>query len=555
MLTHLQVQNFIIIDKAELAFNKGLSVITGETGAGKSIIIDALSLVLGARADNNFIGPFQEKCDVIASFDLTNTPQASAWLQQQEYGEAPWQECLIRRILQKDGKSRQMINGYNCTLQQLKEFLALLINIHSQNQHYLLSKRSHQRDLVDSFCNHPELLEQVKQDYLTWHENEQKLETVRQLQQRGAMQQELLEYQITEFEKLALLPEEYEQLDKEHKQLANASQIILDCHKALSQLSGSEEVNAADLLYQAHSALAHIQHYDDKLQSANELINHAIIHLDEASAEIRHYSEQIDLNPERLQTVEARLAKIYELARKYQVKPQALSAIFEKLSIELHEIKDAQNQYQILYDRSLEFLATYKNSAAKLHASRNKAAISLSKILSQQIQELGMPGGKFSVTIESTDQISPHGMDLIEFTVATNPGQTLQPLTKVASGGEVSRIALALYVATARKKTTPILVFDEVDVGIGGGTAAIVGRLLKSLSDHTQVICITHLPQVAAYGDQHFSVKKATHKQQNAATIVALGEEDRITEIARMLGGLTITEKTLAHARELVLAE
>ncbi|MBA2654194.1 MAG: DNA repair protein RecN [Gammaproteobacteria bacterium] len=554
MLTHLHIQNFIIIDKLNLDFEAGLTVLTGETGAGKSIIIDALSLILGGRADSALIGPCADKCDLSACFDIETIPTAQAWLIEREYA-AEGSECILRRVLHKDGKSRQFINGYNCTLQQLKEFLPFLINIHSQNQQQLLTKRSYQRDLIDSFNHETTLCDQTKIAYQQWSENQKEMERVSHLQNNTEVQQELLEYQIKEFEKEAIVAGEYELLDAEQRTLANAEQSIKNCQAALEQLSEIEKSSAQARLYQAQNHLQSLQYSDEKIAGVSDLINHSIIHLEEATNELKAYLNQLEVNPERLTIIERRLSRIHELARKYQTPAPQLHLVYTQLATQLSELTEANLHYETLEKKAHELRALYLEVAQKLHASREKAAHLLNKQISQQIQKLGMPGGQFNVLISLRDDISPHGIDDIEFLVATNPGQTLQPLTKVASGGEISRIALAIYVATAQKKTTPVLIFDEVDVGIGGSTAAIVGNLLKSLGKSAQVICITHLPQVAAYGDNHLRVQKETIKKQTETTIVELKGETRIKEIARMLGGITITEKTLAHAQELIDCE
>jgi DNA repair protein RecN (Recombination protein N) len=551
VLTTLRIENFVIIDLVELHFDKGLSVITGETGAGKSIIIDALSLVLGGRADSSLIGPHKTKCDLSACFDIEQIPEAVAWLRTLEYGESPWQECIVRRIFQKDGKSRQMINGYSCTAQQLKEFTALLINIHSQNQQNFLTKRSQQRSLLDNFCNHASLLEEVKQKYGEWQETEKQLEQCKQLQDRKA-EQELLEYQIDELEKLDILVGEYEQLDLEQRQLANANQLLANTQRALSTLVESDDINATNLLYQSQTLISEIQQYDNKLTSASELLNNAIVQLEEASNELRAFSHHIEINPERLVNVESRLAKIHELARKYQVKPFEVHTILTQLKKRHAEITSANLQSIHLSEKATTLLNAYQVLAQKLHKRRQKSAVYLNEQIIQYLLQLGISGGTFQIKVETTQNIGPYGADEIEFLVATNPGQPLQPVSKIASGGEISRIALAIYVVTAKQNTTPVLIFDEVDVGIGGATAAVVGSLLKSLSKTAQVLCITHLPQVAACGDSHYCVRKDIDDNQPATQILALNEEQRIAEVARMLGGLTITEKSLAHAKELV---
>lgn len=551
MLTHLHIQNFIIIESLDLEFHQGLTVITGETGAGKSIIIDALSLLVGGRADSQIVGPHQDKCHLSASFIIDEIPAAKDWLIDHDYLEKGSFDCIIRRVIHQDGKSRQMINGIPCTLQQLKEFMPLLMNIHSQNQHQLLTKRNHQRDLLDAYSNNSTILEEVKNLYQCWLENQQHIERLLQLQKDNA-QRDFLEFQVTELEKAALLPNEYEQLDKEHKQLSNAEQILTNCQTALTLLSEDENRSAQTNLYQAQNSLQNLQNYDEKIATIVELLNHSIIHLEEAIGELRTFIHQIEINPERLNYVEKRLAKLHELSRKYQTAPQTLSEVSLQLQRQLTEFSDVNNQYEKLLKKSDELKDCYHKAANQLHKIRLKSAKFLDEFISQEIQKLGMRGGQFHAQVTPIDELTAFGSDQIEFLVATNPGQTLQPLSKVASGGEISRMALAIYVATAQKKTTPILVFDEVDVGIGGGTAAIVGKMLQSLSQSAQVFCITHLPQVAAFGNQHLCVKKSIVQNQTITQIIELTDTNRVEEIARMLGGMTITEKTLAHAKELI---
>lgn len=552
MLHNLQIINFIIIKQLDLDFQKGLTVFTGETGAGKSIVIDALSLILGARADVNYIGPFQERCHLSATFAIKNIPAAQHWLTANDYGDELLEECIVSRILHRDGKSKQTINGYQCTAQQLKDFLPLLINLHSQNQYQHLTKKSFQRELLDHFAQHQDRQEKVRQSFNAWSSNEKKLAEILQLQTNANAQIELAEYQAQEFEKLKYQPNEYEMLDKEHKQLANSEHLLSSANAALNFLE-AENNSAQNYLYQAQNCLNGIANYDEKLTSANELLSNSIIHLEEATNYIRAYLNQLEINPERLAEIELRLSQVHTLARKYHTLPQDLLLTQQQLLEKLDQLKNAQFLADNLKQQAALLNHDYQIEADKLHVKRLAAAKKLSAVITDKIQSLGMPGARFQISVEKTSELTAHGSDQIEFLVATNPGQNLAPLSKVASGGEISRIALAIYVATALNNTTPVCVFDEVDVGIGGTTAAIVGNLLKSLGSHCQVICITHLPQVAAFGDQHFCVQKQTSKKQTTTDIVPLDKDSRVLELARMLGGMTITEKTIEHAKELLV--
>lgn len=547
MLSHLLIQNFILIDRLELGFTNGLTVITGETGAGKSILIDALALLLGERADSNTIGQFQDKCDLSATFIVANIPDALAWLTEYNY-ETNDQECLIRRILLKDGKSRQTINGTPCTLQQLREFALLLINIHSQNQHQLLVKLPYQRQLLDHFAGLITDVDQLKSVYQNYQSQQHHLQTLRQSQENYEVQKDLLTFQLSEFEKLNLVPGEYTQIDQEHKQLANAEHYISNCRSALNLLCEGES-NIDTMLHQAAQYIQNISSLND----ASQLLKEASIQVSEASSEVNSLLNKLEINPERLHYLENRLAAIHTLSRKYHTPAQELLTVQQTLTDSLRALQQVSEDITVAENLSKQLWEKFQTAAKIIHDKRTVAATRLSAVIKKSIQKLGMPTGNFEVQVTwSPEYASVHGCDHVEFLISTNPGQPPQSLRKIASGGEMSRIALAIYVATAQSNTTPILVFDEIDVGIGGGTAAIVGELLKNLGQKAQVFCITHLPQVAAFSDQHYRVDKKTNKKQTATSIKLLTEEEKITEIARMLGGVTVTERTLAHAKELV---
>lgn len=551
MLTHLHIQNFLIIDNLELNFAEGFSVITGETGAGKSLIIDALTLVLGGRGSQDLIGPLQDKAYLSACFELATIPIAQEWLESNDYSSSN-SECIIRRSLFKDGKSRQWINGQPCNIQQLKQFAAHFIHIHSQHQQQLLLKRDYQRTLLDSYCHQPALLQQVNSCYLAWASHDKKIKQILELQKNAAMQEELLQYQLNEFEKVAVVDNEYHQLDNEQKRLAHAKERMAFCQAAADYLTDNEKFNVEALLYQAMQQVNDALQHDSALKTAQELLQHALIHVKEAASELHAFINSTEINHDRLSTIETRLSQLHQLARKYQTRPESLLAKQDDLQTQLNALQMRTEEYQILTEQASVLKAKFYQMAEQLHHHRQQGAIQLNKKISQTIQQLGMPGGIFEVSVSATDQLAEHGIDIIDFLVATNPGQALQPLSKIASGGEISRIALAIHVATAKVKTTPILVFDEVDVGIGGNTAALIGQLLKSLGQATQVLCITHLPQVAACSQQHYRVQKEVSPSQSTAIITSLDKKQRIEEIARMLGGLTITGKTLAHAKELI---
>lgn len=549
MLSHLAIQNFILLDRLELNFTDGLTVLTGETGAGKSILIDALALILGDRADSNFIGNFQDRCDLAAIFTIEELPVVKDWLKTNDYATEE-RECILRRILFKDGKSRQTINGSPCTIAHLKELSSLLINIHSQNQHQLLLKPSYQRELLDSFAGLQKEVEQLKNLYQNYQQNLKKLQSLKKSQENYEVQNDLLTFQIQEFEKINLGDGEYEQIDVEHRQLANADNFIMHCQEAL-QLLCEDEPNIQTMLHHAQQSIQHLQ--SSGLDTSNQLLNEAGIQISEAINDIRSFLNQIEINPERLHFLENRLMAIHTLSRKYHTTPAELLGVYQSLRESLQALQNVQEDILAVENACKTLCDEYLAAAKSLHDKRKTAGDTLSKNVSQSIKKLGMPTGNFKVQVEWSEQnASIHGCDNIEFLISTNPGHTPQPLRKIASGGEMSRLALVIYLATAKSNTTPILVFDEIDVGIGGSTAAIVGELLKALGEKVQIFCITHLPQVAAFSDQHFKVEKTITKKSSETSIKLLSADEKIKEIARMLGGVTVTERTLAHAKELV---
>ncbi len=545
MLTHLAIKNFTIIDNLEIDFAPGMTVLTGETGAGKSIVIDTLELALGARADSQTIRPNCDRCDLTAIFDITKTPAAQTWLQEHDLDTD--NDCIIRRSITADGRSKTNINGIICTQQQARELGSLLVNIHGQHEHQSLLKRDIQLELLDNFGNNVGLCNEVKLVFEQWQELNNKIQQLQQLAGNSDSQTELLNYQLNELEELDLQEDELEQLHQEHKQLSNAGELLQNCQAALELLD-------ANNLASAQNQLEPIQHFDPKLTTANELINTAIIQTDEATAELRHYLDTADLDPERLQQVEQRLEKIYDLARKHHIQPEELFNLYQNLSNQLEKINSASEELTQAQQNITKHAEQYTNLAAKLSAARQKAATALTQAIEKQMQQLNMANGKFAVQFTPTkdNKFTATGLEQAEFQISLNPGQPLQPLNKVASGGELSRISLAIQVTTAANYTIPCLIFDEVDVGIGGKTAAIVGNLLKTLGNNAQVICVTHLPQVAAQGQQHIKVSKQAEANTTTVTLSNLNQPERVNEIARMLGGIEITASTLAHAEEML---
>lgn len=554
MLQHLSIQNFTIITTLDLEFKSGMTVLTGETGAGKSILVDALLLTLGGRTDSNLIQPGHERCSITATFALEKIPVVQQWLS--DHDLASETECLLRRTINSDGRSRGFINGQAVPIQQLRELGNLLINIHGQHEHQTLLKPEKQRALLDAYAKHLPLVKRVQQLYTQWQQATQELSALEAEQQQRTARHDFLSYQINEFTKLALQPDELKQLDTEQKQLANAEQILTDYQKLLAILNEQEDANALDLLNTAQMQLQHLQSISPTLSNPIELLNNAIIQVEECLSELEHHFEKIELNPERLKIVEERLTAIHDLARKHRVPVDELFNLHTKLATELEQLANSDIRHQQLQTKIDGLKQEYSQAAQQLSQGRHRAAERLTPLICASMQELNMTGGQFAIKFtENLEQpFSPYGLERVEFYVSANPGQPLQPLAKVASGGELSRISLAIHVLTAQIDITPTLIFDEVDVGIGGGTAEIVGRLLRKLGETTQVLCVTHLPQVAAQGHQHLQVGKTTVNNITATKVHQLDKTAKIQEIARMLGGVKITKQTLAHASEMLEA-
>ncbi len=553
MLQQLSIQYFTIIDTLDLEFKPGMTVLTGETGAGKSILIDALLLALGGRGDSNAIRQGHERCTIAAGFNIQNLPNVKEWLAEHELTNSE-DECLLRRIINNDGRSRAFINGQAIPLQQLRELGGLLVSIHGQHEHQTLLKPEKQRFLLDAYAGHAPLAKKVHTLYNDWRNTQAELANLQAQNEQRQARQELLAYQTQELAQLDLQIDELKALDVEQRQLANADRLLTNCQQLLNVLAEQDEGNVLRLLTAAQTQLNALQTLTPSLKAAAELLNNADIQINEAVNELRHYFSQLELNPERLTWVETRLSDIYELARKHHIPPDELISLQIRLQHELQQLENSDTAITQLQNKITQLEKEYLSAAEKLSASRKKAAKQLMPHIENSMQQLNMPGGRFCVhfTPNTDQQPASYGLEKIEFLVSTNPGQTLQPLVKIVSGGELSRISLAIQVLTAQTDSTPTLIFDEVDVGIGGGTAEIVGRLLRQLADKTQVLCVTHLPQVAAQSQQHLQISKATENAITQTYVQDLNNNAKIQEIARMLGGVKITRQTLAHAKEML---
>ncbi|HFE47916.1 MAG TPA: DNA repair protein RecN [Chromatiaceae bacterium] len=548
MLGGLSIRNLAIVTSVELELRDGMVVLTGETGAGKSILIDALSLALGDKTDKRMIRHGEQRAEVSASFQIDSGMPISAWLREHELDADD--ECILRRVLNQNGRSRAFINGSPVPQKVLQQAGGLLVAVHGQHAHQSLVRGSHQRQLLDRFGALTKLAARVERLY-------REIQTVRaELDEKLATRQErlarrdLLNYQIDELQALALDENEWRQLDAEQTRLSSSDRLRNGSAAILDALKG-EETSLHDALAANLGRLTELAASDPKLGEPCELLESALIQIEETANSLRHYLDGLNLDPQRLDEVEKRLGLLLDMARKYRVKPEELGSHLDGLQAELASLEAKDTSTEHLKDTLSALQQDYATNAEKLTKKRRSAARRLATRVTEFMQTLAMRGGLFDIRL-SPAQAGPGGQDKIEFLVSANPGQPLEPLGAVASGGELSRISLAIQTATAGCDDIPTLIFDEVDVGIGGGTASIVGGLLRKLASERQVVCITHLPQVAAFGQQHLAVTKSSRAGQTTTGILPLNAEQRIEELARMLGGAEITEKTRDNARELL---
>jgi len=551
MLLTLRIRDFAIIDVVELELQPGFTVVTGETGAGKSILIEALGLALGDRADTGAIRAGADRALVAATFDVRAVPAARAWLDAQGIGDGD--ECLLRRVLVRDGRSRAFVNGTPVPLQSLQSLGECLLDIHGQHAHQSLLHRATQRDLLDAYGGHRALAASAADAWRGWQALADEQIAVAGAAADRAARLDLLSYQVSELANLALAEDELPQLDEEHRRLANAERLLADTGRLVGLLHGDEEAIEVQV-GRALAAVGGLAALDPAMSPARELLDAALIQLREATAALRDYEAQLDLDPERLDELDRRLAAVHEMARKHRVRPEGLPQRLRDLEAELAGLRGAEARSAGLEAEVARARHAFLEAAERLSAGRREAAARLAAAVTERMQTLGMARGVFEVDLQRIvpDQAGAYGIDRVEFVVAANPGQPPAPLAKVASGGELSRISLAIQVATAGLGAVPTLVFDEVDVGIGGGVAEIVGRLLHDLGRNRQVLCVTHLPQVAARADTHLVVRKRADGERAETSIEPVAGATRIEEVARMAGGVAITEQALAHAAALV---
>lgn len=548
MLQELSIQNLALIEKLQLQFNTGFTTLTGETGAGKSILLDALGLALGERADSSLVRHNTPKADVTALFEIEKLPHVQRWLVEQELDDDT--QCYLRRTVTSEGRSKAYINGYPVAANQLKTLGSFLIDIHGQHEHQTLLSSTKQLELLDAYANHPKHLSQTQQAFKAWQDLTRQLKRIEAEQADYQSKLELLSFQNNEFDEINPQKDEFESLSEEQSQLSHASEIKLACDKAYNAIE--EEQGAVDSLNQAIHALESIIEFSPSLEGLITQLNSSVIEVQEAATEIQHHSENIDLDPQQLQNVEERLSALFGLAKKYNIEAEQLVEKHQQIQNDLARLEQSDASLETLKTDLDQAWQNYQNHANTLKKSRQKAAKNLSKIVTEGMQSLGMPNGLFEVALSDAEQPNANGTDKVIFNVTANKGQPLQPLAKVASGGELSRISLAIQVAASEVVQLPTLIFDEVDVGIGGGIAEVVGQKMQQLGKDKQIFSITHLAQVASHGHSHLHIAKQTQGESTFTKVCQLETAERIEELARMIGGLKVTDQTLAHAKEML---
>lgn len=554
MLSHLSIKNYATVESLEIEFQPGMSVITGETGAGKSIILGALGFTLGDRADKTIVRPGASRADIVAEFSISGIKSAQSWLANHDLIlESDPHQCMLRRVVNHDGRSRGYINGSPVTLTNLKDLGDMLMDIHSQHEHHsLLQRATHQR-LLDDFGVDQKLRNNLLSTWKQWQTNHQKLTALRDQTSESSAQAQLLAYQLSEIEELDVQDHEVEQLDAEFKALSHADDTLNVVHGALEECEG-DELSLANQISQITQRLRSLKANAEALGPAIALLEEAEIQLSEAVNELRRFAEGFQADPERLDIVNRRLGALHDLARKHKVPAIELGQLVMDLRDQLSRVENSDAELEQLQANDGLLREQYHRLATEISKQRRSAAKKLDKAVNGELKHLGMPHAELSVTLTAStgDVPSQQGLETAEFLVSTNPGQTANPLIKVASGGELSRISLAIQVITAQTSETPSLVFDEVDVGIGGGVAKVVGEMLRQLGQTTQILCVTHQAQVAGQGHHHFCVSKSAQSDLTVTSVQELRGAQIVKEIARMLAGEELSDESLAHAQQLV---
>lgn len=551
MLTHLQIRDFAIVEAVELELEQGFTALTGETGAGKSILVDALLLAVGGRADSAAVRHGAERADISAAFDLAKNDAARAWLDAQSIAHEG--EAHLRRLVSSDGRSRAYINGQAVPVQSLRALGEQLVDIHGQLEFQSLSRRAYQRELLDGSGGHAEESAAVRDAFRAWQALERQRAAIEDQGRDRAHRLEMLSHYVTELDALAPEPGEAMDLAEERRRVTSLSRLVEGTRQA-EELLATDETGAATALARSQALLRQLAGIDPALAPTAALVDEASIACREALAGLGRYAQSLESDPARQEFVEARLAALEAVARKHRVEVDELSALHERLSAELAQLGSSAVDAAELERRSAVALEEYESASRVLSAKRRAAATALDRKVTRLMQELGMRGGRFETRIEAAAPLAPseHGSDEIEFLVSANPGQPARPLARTASGGELSRISLALQVATLDAAHLPCLVFDEVDAGVGGAVAEMVGRQLRALAASGQVLCVTHLPQVASQADRQVRVEKRAEGGVTRTALEILDDEARVEELARMLGGASVTERAREHAREML---
>ncbi len=554
MLIQLTINHFAIVHHLDIELATGMSVITGETGAGKSIALDALSVCLGQRIDSTMLRDNENRADICAVFHVSPHNPAYTWLQAQELQDTDNPEnCILRRVINSDGRTKSFINSIPVSAQQLKTLGQFLVQINGQHTSQQLLKPEYQTQLLDCYCDHAIFLQKMQTDYVHWKNIQQQLISFHQKCQENVAKKQLLEYQVAELDEFAIKENDYEELEREHTRLSNSETLSMLSQSALQLLSENEEVNIESLLYRATQHTTELIELDNQYAEVNALLQDTLIQIQEASSELQILTSNIEQDPSSLQEIEDRLSQCIHLARKHNVKPELLYQLHQELKRELETLIDFSESEQLLIAQERQAYFAALQTAKLLHQSRREKAEILSQQVSENIQKLAMENAVFSVIVNfDENKLTAKGADNIIFNLKSNLGQQAQPLNKIASGGELSRIALTLQVLTSHQNAVPTLIFDEIDVGVSGATASEVGRLLRNLSSQTQVICVTHLPQVACCGHHHFIVEKQVVNEKTETTMKKLTSAMRVKALAKLLGGSEITKTALANAQEML---
>ena len=549
MLCHLTIQNYTLVNELDIEFANGMTVVTGETGTGKSIMLDALALTLGSRADNAMIAQGSSRAEIHATFDIANNPEALLWLEQRDLGND--HTCILRRVINRDGRSRAFINGVPGTLNDISSFGNLLVDIHSQHEHQSLLKTDTHRRLLDEFGSLTDSAASVLECYQQHRKTEEHLQKLLKETDLGSSRLQLLNYQLGELVELNPAEGESTLLEIEQKRLANIEDIKSYCQEVIQTCTEEEDINVSSVLSRAVDRLTSID--DVALQPVIELLNSSQIQVDEAITDLKSMTRHYEADPERLLEVENRLSTLYSIASKHRVSPEELPALQVSIQKEITTLSNIDEQITMLESELTTLKKRFQKAAGTLTKQRQAAAGALASAVTERLTQLGMTGAELSIQLNTRpeESIHPNGHEDIEFLISTNPDQPHRPLARIASGGELSRISLAIQVVTANTSRVPTLVFDEVDAGISGAIAEVVGAQVRGLGDQAQIICVTHLPQVAAQGHHHLQVSKSLESGRTITRVIPLKEKSRIEEIARMLGGINVTGQSLAHAAEM----